>query len=666
MDKNTIDTIINILQSGKTLPSSYQEVLFPIDHKEYTLTYKEKKSKQEILSIGNEPQAVPFQIEKEFNCNSNEDWHNLLVCGDNFQALKTIYENKDPLIKDKVKGKVKLIYIDPPFATEGDFSAKDGEKAYSDKIKGAEFIEFIRERLMLAKELLADDGSIFVHLDMKKYHYIKIVMDEIFGENNFRNEIVWQSSSSGKTLTKNLSKDTQFICWYTKTDRYKFRNVYTALSDKTLKMYKYDDNDGRGKYRLYPLQKTDGPTVGTKYEYVDETGKKWKAPKKGWRMVYEKLKALELDNRLWMNGKTLQEKAYWNERENSGKLANNLWVDCPNLQGSNKEICGYPTQKPLSLLQRIIEMTTDKDDIVMDFFAGSGTTLIASEKMQRRWIGCDLGKLSIYTIQKRLLTLNKPASFCLVNAGCYNLETVFNLERDKYYNFVLDLFHIDRQETKINGIKIDGKRRGDWVKVFTFQDFENNTAIDESYIEELHAQFGGRIGKRFYLIAPEMNVDIIGDYYKVGDVKYYLLRIPYQVIAELHKLKFKKLQQPNKKENINSIENSVGFYFNEMPEVKSKLSIQKNKVKIEISSVTSPYMQLDKDNNPIEKILAMVLLDTSSNENFIMQEVYFADEIETDKGYVIEIDSTKCLTNKMKLIYVDIFGNEFKEVLEIK
>ena len=302
----------------------------------------------------------------------------------------------------------------------------------------------------------------------------------------------------------------------------------------------------------------------------------------------------------------------------------------------------------------------------MDFFAGSGTALSVATQMKRKWIGCDIGKLSIYYIQKRLLTLKNPASFCLVNAGCYNLETVFNLERDKYYNFVLDLFHIDRQETKINGVKIDGKRRGDWVKVFTFQDFDNNPAIDESYIEELHSQIGGRIGKRFYLIAPEMNVDIIGDYYKIGDIKYYLLRIPYQVIAELHKLKFKKLQQPNKKENINSIENSVGFYFNEMPEVKSKISLQKNKVNITISSVTSPYMQLDGNNKPIDKILAMVLLDTSANENFIMQEVYFADEIETDKGYVIEIDSAKCLTNKIKLIYVDIFGNEFKEVLEIK
>ena len=585
-----IDNIVSILKSGKSLPSSYQEVLFPVNNKEYTLQYKDKKQKEKILSVGDEPQAVPFQIEKEFNC-PDAEWRNLLICGDNYQALKTIYENKDELIKDKVKGKVNLIYIDPPFATESDFSAKDGEKAYSDKIKGAEFIEFLRERLVLAREILSDDGSILVHLDMKKYHYIKIVMDEIFGENNFRNEIVWQSSSSGKTVTKNLPKDTQFICWYSKSDKYKFRNVYTQLSDKTLKMYKYDDNDGRGKYRLYPLQKTDGPTVGTKYTYIDETGKEWKAPKKGWRMVEPKLKALELDNRLWMKGKTLQEKAYWNERDNTGKLANNLWVDCPNLQGNNKEICGYPTQKPLSLLQRIIQMTTDENDIVMDFFAGSGTTLIAAEKMKRKWIGCDLGKLSIYTIQKRLLTLeNHIASFCLVNAGCYNLSTVFELGKEKYYDFVLDLFHIDRRQSKINGIPVDGKRRGDWVKVFTFQDFDDSTAIDIDYLQELHTQIGSKIGKRFYLIAPEMNVDIIGDYYKIDDVKYYLLRIPYQVIAELHKIEFKKLQQPNNKEKINSIENSVGFYFNEMPEVKTQLKVDSKRVNITINSVVSPYI----------------------------------------------------------------------------
>lgn len=610
MDKNTLDTIINILQSGKPLPSSYQEVLFPIDHKEYSLTYKEKKSKQEILSIGNEPQAVPFQIEKEFNCNSTEDWRNLLICGDNFQALKTIYENKDPLIKDKVKGKVKLIYIDPPFATDGDFNAKDGEKAYSDKVKGSEFIEFLRERLVLAREILADDGSIFVHLDWKMSHYIKVVMDEIFGKNNLRNEIIWFYPSGGDK-TKYFQRKHDVIFFYSKSENYFFnpKGAIIPYTEKQKKRFKeYDEETGRYFY--------------------------WNVNPRG-----EKVKTFEkegiIDYDVW-----------------------NIGIDA-----SKKK---YPTQKPEALLEKIIKATTKPDDIIMDFFAGSGTALSVATQMKRKWIGCDIGKLSIYYIQKRLLTLKNPASFCLVNAGCYNLETVFNLERDKYYNFVLDLFHIDRQETKINGVKIDGKRRGDWVKVFTFQDFDNNPAIDESYIEELHSQIGGRIGKRFYLIAPEMNVDIIGDYYKIGDIKYYLLRIPYQVIAELHKLKFKKLQQPNKKENINSIENSVGFYFNEMPEVKSKISLQKNKVNITISSVTSPYMQLDGNNKPIDKILAMVLLDTSANENFIMQEVYFADEIETDKGYVIEIDSAKCLTNKIKLIYVDIFGNEFKEVLEIK
>lgn len=665
MDNTMIDNIVSILKSGKSLPSSYQEVLFPVNNKEYTLQYKDKKSKEQILSVGDEPQAVPFQIEKEFNC-SDAEWRNLLICGDNYQALKTIYENKDELIKDKVKGKVNLIYIDPPFATESDFSAKDGEKAYSDKIKGAEFIEFLRERLVLAREILSDDGSILVHLDMKKYHYIKIVMDEVFGENNFRNEIVWQSSSSGKTVTKNLPKDTQFICWYSKSDKYKFRNVYTQLSDKTLKMYKYDDNDGRGKYRLYPLQKTDGPTVGTKYTYIDETGKEWKAPKKGWRMVEPKLKALELDNRLWMKGKTLQEKAYWNERDNTGKLANNLWIDCPNLQGNNKEICGYPTQKPLSLLQRIIQMTTDENDIVMDFFAGSGTTLIAAEKMKRKWIGCDLGKLSIYTIQKRLLTSEDHiAPFCLVNAGCYNLSTVFELGKEKYYDFVLNLFHVDRKQSSINGIPVDGKRRGDWVKVFTFQDFDDSTAIDIDYLQELHAQIGSKIGKRFYLIAPEMNVDIIGDYYKIDDVKYYLLRIPYQVIAELHKIEFKKLQQPNSKEKVNSIENSVGFYFNEMPEVKTRLRVDSKKVNITIDSVISPYIKLDKNNKVIEDILAMVLIDTSDNINFIMQNVFFADDIKTNKGYLISIEKSKMLSKQIKIIYIDIFGNEFKEVLEV-
>lgn len=332
---------------------------------------------------------------------------------------------------------------------------------------------------------------------------------------------------------------------------------------------------------------------------------------------------------------------------------------------ANKSV-DYPTQKPIELLERIINASSNPGDIVMDFFAGSGTTLVAAEKLGRRWIGCDIGKLSIYTIQRRLLTMGRQAEpFCLVNAGCYNLNAVFELEKEKYYTFVLDLFHIDRKKYRINGITVDGKRRGDWVKVFTFQDFEDNTAIDVGYLNELHAQIGGKIGKRFYLIAPEMNVDIIGDYYKIDDVKYYLLRIPYQVIAELHKLEFKKLQQPNNKEKVNSIENSVGFYFNEMPEVKTHLECDDKKANIVIDSVASPYIKLDKNNKVIEEILAMVLIDSSDNNNFIMQDVFFADDIKTESGYLVTIDKSSLLSKRIKVIYIDIFGNEFKEVLEV-
>lgn len=191
MDKQIAEQLIDFLKQGKDIPAEYQEVLFPINHKEYELTYKGKMPKEQILAIGEEPQSVPFQVVKTFDEKTAEEWQNLLIFGDNFQILKTIFDNKDELIKDSAKGKVKLIYIDPPFATADEFANKDGAKAYSDKIKGAEFIEFLRQRLILAKEILASDGSIYVHLDAKMSHYIKIILDEVFGKNNFQNEIVW-------------------------------------------------------------------------------------------------------------------------------------------------------------------------------------------------------------------------------------------------------------------------------------------------------------------------------------------------------------------------------------------------------------------------------------------------------------------------------------------
>lgn len=212
--------LIECLANGKDIPEDFKEKLFPVVKREYEIQYAGKMRKSDILADEDGTFAVPLQVEKVYNGKReafDDGWRNLLVFGDNLQFLKTIYKNEDPIIKDKVKGKVKLIYIDPPFGTESDFTSDTGEKAYTDKTKGADFIEFIRRRLIVAREILANDGSIYVHLDTKRSHYIKIVMDEVFGENMFRNEIIWQRTDPHNDAKKRYGNIHDSILFYTKS-----------------------------------------------------------------------------------------------------------------------------------------------------------------------------------------------------------------------------------------------------------------------------------------------------------------------------------------------------------------------------------------------------------------------------------------------------------------
>jgi len=203
LNKHDIEFLVGCLENGKEIPDIYEYALFPTRHKEYELVYAGKMRKEDVLADTEEAKPVPLQIEKVFNGKRNpqfsKDWQNLLVFGDNLQILKTFNEDKDPLIKNKIKNKIKLIYIDPPFATRDEFQNKEGAKAYNDKKKGAEFIEYVRRRLIVARELLAPDGYICCHLDQKMNHYIKMVMDEVFGKNHFANEIVWRYFMGGKS-----------------------------------------------------------------------------------------------------------------------------------------------------------------------------------------------------------------------------------------------------------------------------------------------------------------------------------------------------------------------------------------------------------------------------------------------------------------------------------
>jgi len=381
------------------------------------------------------------------------EWLNRMVYGDNLLTMQALLAGDNSSGLSSMRGKIDLIYIDPPFDSKADYRTKihlpgtDIESkptvieqfAYSDTWKNgtASYLEMMIPRLILMRELLSEQGSIYVHIDWHVGHYVKVIMDEIFGKENFKNHITWLRSSSGKTISKNFPNDTDFILFYSKSDDYIFNPTYMPLSETTIAMYNKDDGDGRGKYRLFPLQKTGGPGPETTYDYKDNNGKIWKCPPKGWRMKQEKLKALEDDGRLYIQGKSIGEKAYWNERDNEGRLSNNLWNDIANLQGANAEILGFNTQKPEKLIDRIIESSCPENGIVADFFAGSGTTGAVAEKLGRKWIMSDLGKPACMIMRKRLIDQNaKP--FLYHSIGDYQKEQF----EQSQFRTIGDLAHV--------------------------------------------------------------------------------------------------------------------------------------------------------------------------------------------------------------------------------
>ena len=186
--------LVELLQAGEELDPEWARILFPPEKREYELVYHGKGREEDIIA---DTLAVPLQAVRTFGKNG-KDWHNMLIFGDNLQAMKTLLEMKKEgklCNADGTPG-VRLVYIDPPFATKQEFRGTKDQKAYQDKVVGAQFVEFLRRRLVLLRKLLADNGVIYLHLDIKKSHYMKTVMDEVFGEQNFVNEIIWQRTAS--------------------------------------------------------------------------------------------------------------------------------------------------------------------------------------------------------------------------------------------------------------------------------------------------------------------------------------------------------------------------------------------------------------------------------------------------------------------------------------
>ena len=359
------------------------------------LTYNGKKSKKEILGI----------LPTSYFSKPISEKENILINGDNLEALRILVHNSN------LKGKIDLIYIDPPFATNGTFtiseerastisSSKKDEIAYTDNLLGEEFLEFLRERLILARELLSERGSIYLHIDYKIGHYVKIIMDEIFGTENFRNDITRIKCNPKNFSRKAYGNIKDLILFYSKTSNPVWNEPFVPFSDEDkTRLYKKIDEQGKF-YTTVPLhapgETKDGVTGGTFRGMLPPKGRHWRTSP----AELEKLDEQGLIE--WSKNGVPRRKIFADEQK--GKKLQDIW------DFKDYQYPVYPTEKNLDLLKLIVQTSSNPESLVMDFFCGSGTTLIAAQELGRNWIGIDKSEKAIEVTRKKITKENSSLS----------------------------------------------------------------------------------------------------------------------------------------------------------------------------------------------------------------------------------------------------------------
>ena len=519
--------IIRYIEADKPLPDKYRFLLFE-DKREVELVWNGKTS--EVCNI-----VLPFQVIEQVDeprAEKPEDteaqmslfdergrqlkgWTNKLIWGDNKLILSSL--KNGPLREEiEAQGGLKLIYIDPPFDVGADFSmdieiggdpstgsgsetfTKNPnileEIAYRDTWgKGADsFIAMIYERLVLMRDLLAEDGSIYVHCDWRVNSYIRLVLDEVFGKNIFVNEIIWKRGNPRGNATRHFSYNTDTIFLYGKTDLYFFNPQYGEHRKEYLEKY-YNQIDEKTGKRFQPTPLIGHAGTNPIYE--------WKGFKRPWRYPIHRLNELEKDGRIYWPtaGEGVPRyKKFIDETE--GRPVQSLWDDIFPVNSQAIEDTHYPTQKSESLLDRVIHASSNQGDLIADFFCGSGTTAAVSEKLGRKWIVSDLGKFAIHTTRKRMIGVQRGLkddgkdyrAFEILNLGKYERQHYIGVNpnlreeeqrkqiEDKEAAFLDLILRAYRAEKVENFACFNGKKAGRLVAVGPV-----NLPVTRLFVEEI-------------------------------------------------------------------------------------------------------------------------------------------------------------------------------------
>lgn len=477
LDENEIRDIIKCLELGKPLPEKYRFLLFE-DKKEVELVWNGKTN--EVTNV-----FLPFQTiehidepRKEhedtvqydlFNYDPRgrqiKGWTNKLIWGDNKLILSSL--KNGPLREEiEAQGGIKLIYIDPPFSAGQDYTIEIpiGEEdifqkepsvienfAYRNTWNkgGNTFLQMLFERLILMKDLLISDGVLFLRIDYHWGHYVKALLDEIFGRDNFRNEIIINRTYKNKiTESKilSLSTNVESLFIYSKSKDFFYKDLRKNLDEiKEARWRIMDDSDGQGKPKVF-FGKMINPPPGKHFKFsqenIDEKIKKNEILLKCTVCSYEHKSGIWLK---CLKCGVDKPRPYYLIKEKDYDLLDTNWTDIPGYSYST----GYPTENSEKLLERVIKLSTNENDLVADFFCGSGTTGAVAEKLGRKWIMSDLGKFAIHTSRKRLIEVQRQLKKEGKNYRAFEILNLGKYERQHYIGVNPNL----REEEKIKQLQ---------------------------------------------------------------------------------------------------------------------------------------------------------------------------------------------------------------------
>lgn len=447
--------LIKLIEQGRPLPDKYRFILFA-DKREVELVWNGKT--REVTTA-----VLPFQTLEHIDEPRKESggdeqmgldvggrqvkgWTNKLIWGDNKLILSSL---KSGALRRQIEdaGGLKLIYIDPPFDVGADFSVDieiGGETfhkeptvleqiAYRDTWgRGADsFIAMIYERLILMRDLMHEEGSIYVHIEPDIGNLVRPILDEIFGRDGLRTEIAWKRTSSHGNVSRNFGEIWESIYFYTKSrDSWIWNQQYVPFEQSYIESH-FTGRDPDGRRFTTSDMRNPGYRPNLKYDY-----KGYKPHPNGWAVSLERMQELDAQGRLYFpddKSKRIRLKRYLDDTP--GQVAQNFWVDISPINSQAMEALGYATQKPEALVERIIKTSSNPGDLVADFFIGSGTTAAVAEKLGRKWIGTDLGKFGIHTTRKRLIQVQRELkaagkpfrAFEVLNLGRYERQAYLNV-----------------------------------------------------------------------------------------------------------------------------------------------------------------------------------------------------------------------------------------------